>query len=310
MTKGVLRGLATAALLLVAVAPAWANEFDDLLDRVDAGMRDNPGKVLPAAVESCLRQRNHAMRLYRVNEMARAMRSLDYCVQVLHLGDERLHDAGQPSIAEIQARAARELERALTLAPDLERGLEVFRGCAECHTPEGSGLKSGLVPQIAGQHRRVVVKQLADIRAGYRGTVLMAPYAAVEVIGGVQAVADVAGYIDTLEISTDVDRGPGDALELGEKLYRENCARCHGADGEGDPKTFAPRIHAQHFDYLVRQFERIRDGSRQNANPEMRAQVQAFEDAEIRAVLDYVSRLEPPPELQAPPGWKNPDFAR
>ena len=40
----------------------------------------------------------------------------------------------------------------------------------------------------------------------------------------------------------------------------------------------------------------------------MLAQIQGFEDRETRAVLDYVSRLEPPPELQAPPGWRNPDF--
>jgi hypothetical protein len=26
-------------------------------------------------------------------------------------------------------------------------------------------------------------------------------------------------------------------------------------------------------------------------------------------MLDYVSRLEPPEELQAPEGWQNPDFA-
>jgi cytochrome c553 len=307
--RGFAHAIALGVVLVMAATSVPASEFDDLLDRVDAGLRDNPGRMPSAAIESCHRQRNRALKLYRINQPARAMRSLEYCVQILHLGDERPHEAAQPSIAEIQARAARELEQALTLEPDLERGLEVFRGCAECHTPEGAGLGSGLVPQIAGQHRRVVIKQLADIRAGNRETVPLAPYAAVEGIGGVQAVADVAGYIDTLEITTDVDHGAGDALELGEKLYRENCARCHGANGEGDPERYAPRIHSQHFGYLVRQFERIQDGSRLNANPEMRAQVEGFEEAEMRAVLDYVSRLEPAPELQAPPNWKNPDFA-
>ena len=41
----------------------------------------------------------------------------------------------------------------------------------------------------------------------------------------------------------------------------------------------------------------------------MTAQVQGFGEQETRAVLDYVSRLEPPEVLQAPPDWKNPDFA-
>jgi hypothetical protein len=41
----------------------------------------------------------------------------------------------------------------------------------------------------------------------------------------------------------------------------------------------------------------------------MVAQIQNFEDREIQAALDYISRLEPPEDLQAPPGWSNPDFA-
>jgi len=71
-----------------------------------------------------------------------------------------------------------------------------------------------------------------------------------------------------------------------------------------------PRIQAQHYNYLVRQFEWIRDGKRRNANAEMTAQIKSFDEEAMHAVLDYVSRLEPRPELQAPPGWSNPDFAR
>jgi hypothetical protein len=38
-------------------------------------------------------------------------------------------------------------------------------------------------------------------------------------------------------------------------------------------------------------------------------QIQGFEEQQTQAVLDYVSRLEPPEELTAPEGWRNPDFA-
>jgi len=171
-------------------------------------------------------------------------------------------------------------------------------------------MQSGIVPQIAGQHRDVLIKQLADIRAGQRSNRLMVPYASVEAIGGPQAIADVAGYIDTLEISTANGRGPGKDLALGEKLYRENCVGCHGASGEGDNERRIPRIQAQHFNYLVTQFEEIRDGKRRNADPQMVAQIEGFADREIEAVMDYVSRLEPPPELVAPLDWRNPDFVK
>jgi len=164
------------------------------------------------------------------------------------------------------------------------------------------------VPQLAGQHRSVVIKQLADIRFGNRANQLMFPYSSVEAIGGTQAVADVAGYIDTLEISVENGKGDGKDLELGASLYAKNCADCHGAQGEGDAKKFRPRIQAQHYDYLITQFEQIRAGTRRNADAEMVAQIKNFEDREMRAVLDYVSRLQPPEQFQAPPGWSNPDF--
>ncbi len=311
--KGVRRVASAAAAVLFALAASGADpdDFDEKLARVDRALQQNPAHVNAHALDSCLRQRNFAAQLEASNQLARAERSLRYCFQLLQIDEKtpagRAVDR-EAAIAAIQAQAAQEVEEALTLTPDLQRGLEIYRGCAACHMPEGWGYDNGMVPQLAGQHRTVVIKQLADIRAGNRENVLMAPYATVEVIGGVQAVADVAGYIDTLEISTENGKGPGDQLALGERLYRENCARCHGAMGEGNAAAFVPRIQAQHFNYLVRQFEWIRDGKRRNANPEMRAQIADFDEQKEKAVLDYVSRLEPPPELQAPPGWKNPDF--
>jgi cytochrome c553 len=305
--------VAAAALLSLGAQEAAPGDFEEKLARVDEALRTNPGRVNTHALDSCLGRRNAAVRLYDSGRSARAERSLRYCFQVLHLSETPSglrEERAAASIAEVQAKAARELEQALALAPDLAHGLEIYRGCAECHMPEGWGLQSGLVPQLAGQHRTVVIKQLADIRAGNREAVVMAPYATVELVGGAQAVADVAGYIDTLEISTSGGKGPGGQLELGARLYRENCARCHGATGEGSADAFVPRIQAQHYNYLVRQFEWIRDGKRRNANAEMTAQIKNFDEQQMRAVLDYVSRLEPPPELQAPPGWSNPDFAR
>jgi cytochrome c553 len=165
-----------------------------------------------------------------------------------------------------------------------------------------------MVPQIAAQHQNVVIKQLADIRAGNREAVLMVPYSTLEALGGVQAIADVASYIETLEMSTDNGKGPGEDLELGARLYEENCTRCHGDTGQGDNAKYMPRIQAQHYQYLLRQFEWIRDGRRRNASPEMVEQINNFDERETRAVLDYVSRLKPPEELRAPEGWKNPDF--
>jgi cytochrome c553 len=58
----------------------------------------------------------------------------------------------------------------------------------------------------------------------------------------------------------------------------------------------------------MRQFKWIRDGKRRNSSAEMATLAQQFDDREMKAVLDYSSRLLPAKELRAPAGWKNPDF--
>jgi cytochrome c553 len=204
--------------------------------------------------------------------------------------------------------AAAERERALSLRADVANGLRIYRICADCHQPEGWGLPDGSYPQLAGQHRTVIIKELADIRAGNRDNPAMLPHVSLERIGDAQAVADVAGYIDTLEISVATGKGSGEDLELGGRLYAEHCARCHGPEGEGDGPRAIPRIQSQHYEYLLRQFRWIKAGERRNADPEMVARIRGFSDRDARAVLDYVSRLEPAPEFQAPPDWRNPDF--
>ncbi len=285
--------------------------FEEKLGRVDEGLRKNPKNVPYPVLESCRSRRRLAVRLFQIGQHARADRRLDFCLKTMRIPEAKPETAVAkgPTLEEQKAKAATELDRAVALAPDLERGLEIWRQCAACHRAEGWGLPNGSVPQLAGQHRTVILKQLTDIRAGSRENALMLPYAAVDRIGDAQSLSDVAGYIDTLEISVATQKGSGEALDRGEQLYVANCSRCHGAMGEGDGDAIVPRIQSQHYSYLMRQIEAIRDGKRRNAHPEMKALIETLEEPDLHAVLDYVSRLEPPEELQAPPDWQNPDFA-
>ncbi len=201
-----------------------------------------------------------------------------------------------------------EQDEAMTLTPDRENGIEVYEVCAACHMLEGWGKVDGTFPQLAGQHKNVIIKQLADIRALNRDNPTMYPFALPESIGGAQSIADVADYIAKLPMNPEPGVGAGDNLELGAKLYKENCVRCHGDNGQGIPEKFFPRIQGQHYKYLVRQFEWIRDGKRRNANPDMVKQIAGFSDDDMKAVMDFVSRQKPPADDVAPVGWENPDF--
>jgi cytochrome c553 len=204
--------------------------------------------------------------------------------------------------------ANREYDEAMALTPNLDDGAKSYLTCAVCHRPEGWGSPDGDYPQIAGQLSAVIIKQLADIRAHNRDNPLMHPFSVQRILGGPQELANVAAYVAQLPQTADNGKGPGTDLNLGRRIYTENCAKCHGEQGEGNAKDLQPAIAAQHYRYLVRQFDAIRSGRRKNADPKMTGQILSFTPREEMAVLDYTSRLVPPPEKLAKPGWRNPDF--
>lgn len=203
-----------------------------------------------------------------------------------------------------------ELDQALHLTPDLENGKKSYMVCAVCHRPEGWGSYEGRYPQVAGQLRSVIIKQLADIRVRNRDNPTMRPFTSPRLLGGVQEIADVAAYIAQLPMNPANVVGPGFELEYGEKLYKDNCVDCHGSRGEGDANDHIPLIQGQNYRYLVRQFEWIRSGKRRNADSKMVKQIKRFTPRDVAVVMDYISRIRPPAEKLAEPGWQNPDFPK
>jgi cytochrome c553 len=217
-----------------------------------------------------------------------------------------------------------EKDEALTLTPDRERGIAVYEICSACHLLEGWGLADGTFPQLAGQHRNVLIKQLADIRARNRDNPTMYPFALDDQIMGAagyrpgdikpaQLIADVTDYISKLPMNPEPGQGPwGESTEefaQGKQLYMENCAKCHGDNGEGSNEKFYPRINGQHYNYMLRQFEWIRDGKRRNANPDMVKQIKSFTDKQMQMVINYTSRHMPAKERLAPSkDYRNPDY--
>ena len=120
----------------------------------------------------------------------------------------------------------------------------------------------------------------------------------------------VANYITHMLMNPDNGKGPDSAdLKKGAQLFKDNCVRCHGEQGEGNEKKFYPQIRGQHYKYMLRQFAWIRDGKRRNANPDMVKQIKNFTDDDMKNVINYVSRIPVPKKMLAPSkDWLNPDF--
>lgn len=183
---------------------------------------------------------------------------------------------------------------ALKLKGDPRRGKDIFNVCSSCHLLSGAGQPDGSFPQLAGQHATVVIKQIADIRAGLRDNPTMYPFAIT--LSDAQELADVAAYIQTLCIPSRHGKGSADAslLAKGKALYKKECTSCHGANGQGDAAKFYPVLAGQHYKYLLRQVTAIRDGRRRNADPGMVAVVKKYSDRDLDAVVEYMASLTMP----------------
>jgi cytochrome c553 len=181
---------------------------------------------------------------------------------------------------------------ALDLKGDATRGEEAYEVCGACHLPNGAGRPDGTFPQLAGQYATVLIKQIADIRAGRRDNPIMYPFAITLV--DPQELADVSAYLQTLPIPPGNGKGPGTDLATGEQLYKRDCVQCHGDLGQGNQEKFYPVLAGQHYEYMLRQIRDIAALRRRNANPDMVKVVKQYKDEELQAVVDYMSRLHWP----------------
>ncbi len=182
---------------------------------------------------------------------------------------------------------------ALKAKGDPVRGEIDFEVCQGCHRADASGRPSGAYPRLAGQHATVLIKQMTDIRAARRDNPKMDPFIGVGHVMTPQEIADIAAYLEGMPINANNGKGPGTDLERGKKLYKDDCANCHGDNGEGKAKEFYPQVSAQHYRYLLRESFWIRDGERRNANPKMVQVIKSYNDKDIEAVADYMSQLPP-----------------
>jgi cytochrome c553 len=198
-----------------------------------------------------------------------------------------------PNVAAPQSPAA-DLRGVLEATPNLRQGMKLFQICAECHGPHGAGDASGWPPEIAGQHPRVIAKELTDFRSGLRWYDPMERIAGRHVLHTTQDIADVAAYVGSLPPSTDTAPGAGENLERGGRMYASRCQWCHGEKGEGSDQGFVPRVAGQQYEYLLRQLQDTVGGRR----PNMRAQhIQLLESAhtgDLVGLAGYMSRLGRP----------------
>lgn len=170
-------------------------------------------------------------------------------------------------------------------------GQRLYAPCVVCHQPNAWGSPDGTIPNLAGQNKRYLEKQLAVFRSGARVDAAMQIIAEHKVFDDQHNMAAVADYLSKLEANSKPVEGSGEHLRLGQEIYAHICAACHGVGGRGAPANRVPRIAGQHYPYLQRQIEAAAALHKDLAPPEMTSALRGMRPQEKDALADYISRL-------------------
>jgi cytochrome c553 len=186
--------------------------------------------------------------------------------------------------------AEREIDAVLASKPDAAHGEQMFVICAPCHGTNGGGTPDGRIPEIAGQHFRVIAAQLVDFRLDQRWDALMEHYSDAHNLGEASDIADVAAYISRLQPVYTSNLGDGRFASNGSTLYARSCAPCHGAAGNGQNRRGYPRLAGQHYAYLLRQMHDAVDGRRPNFSRTHVRLLASLGRSDFEALADYLAR--------------------
>lgn len=163
-------------------------------------------------------------------------------------------------------------------------GRKVAAVCANCHGEGGNSAKPD-VPNLAGQNAGYLLEQLRQFADGRRRNEFMEGM--IKAMNGDEKVGMVLFYA-----SQPVVHKPAAQRELaarGQKVYQATCFHCHGADGHGQA-TIA-RIAGQQPAYLASTLKRYRSANGGRSNPLMAQSARVLTDADIDAVVAYVTAM-------------------
>jgi cytochrome c-type protein NapC len=196
---------------------------------------------------------------------------------------------------------------------DTEYAQEINETCAGCHGENGEGTSDGEYPRLAGLDAKYIAAQLRKFKSRERINIPMIPYATERELPE-EDVLQIAIYLSQIDLPTklppidehafnayerlqaskrvvNIAKYPGN-VDAGRRLYRKECAGCHGKEAWGNVTRNIPQLAGQHSEYLVRQINRFRKRERLHDDPRDADIFSSFSDAEIGDMLAYLSILD------------------
>ena len=197
----------------------------------------------------------------------------------------------------------------------MEYGEEINETCAGCHGENAEGSIDGEYPRLAGMSPAYLTRQLRLFKSRDRLNIPMVPYtndrelpedditAIVHYLSSIKLPTrlgalegniaedgsfDALGRLEESRAVINIARYPGN-VDAGNRVYRKECATCHGKQGEGSPDGVIPPLVGQHSIYIKRQIESFRKAERVHDAPEDAEIFQQFGNGEIDDILAFLS---------------------
>ena len=164
-------------------------------------------------------------------------------------------------------------------------GRKVAAVCANCHGEGGNSVKPD-IPNLAGQNPAYLLEQLRKFTDGTRRFEFMEGM--IKAMNSDEKVGMVLFY-GAQKANHKPATNPA-LVAKGKDYFSKTCFRCHGDNGRGNDKI--ARIAGQQADYLTITLKRYRAGTGERIDPLMAANTKLMSDADIDAVVTYVSSMD------------------
>lgn len=164
--------------------------------------------------------------------------------------------------------------------------------CAGCHGVDGNSVAANF-PNLAGQQKKYLQRELTDYKSGKRVSEIMAPLVAN--LSDAE-ITELAAWYAKQKPAPVALTNP-ELLPLGKTLYLKGnsktdvpaCDGCHEEDGHGDGKF--PRVAGQQVEYVLEQFRLYIAGKRTNGTRVMQTVATRMSEQEARAVAEYMASM-------------------
>ncbi len=183
-------------------------------------------------------------------------------------------------------------KEAMQLTPVRIQGGKLYReNCLGCHGSNALGDAGKVIPALAGQVERYLVKEFVDFTELDRDAPEMHRLMAHADLGRPQAWRDLAAYLTNLPPNREAQTGGGRDVERGKQSYKAYCASCHGASGEGRDEAPIPALRGQHYSYLLLQLKSFDAAGRSNVDAPLLQHMVDLSRQDMEAIADYLARL-------------------